>query len=231
LALATFGFGILVQQFAFLTGIMFGAGGVRMAARPDAFGLSGDRGYFYLCASIAALAIALAVLVARTRLGRLLNGLADSPVAVAAHGADVSITRVIVFCLSAFLAGIAGALLISLTGSASANGTTFSFFQSLMLLVVLTISGRSLVVAPVVAAILLVVLPSYSTDPSFASTQSIVFGVLAVLVATLRPTLAAAFAVAARQSAWRRGASPVGERGQLPPVTSLLSSAALESGV
>jgi branched-subunit amino acid ABC-type transport system permease component len=204
LALATFGFGILVQQFAFLTGSMFGAGGLRTAARPDVLGLAGDRGFFYLCAGAAALTIALVVLVARTRLGRLLNGLADSSVAIAAHGAEVSITRTLVFCLSASMAGVAGALLISLSGTASANGTTFSFYQSLMLLVVLTISGRSLVVAPVVGAVLLVVLPSYSSNPSFAAVQSIVFGALAILVATLQPTVTEAVRGAARRSEWRR---------------------------
>lgn len=212
LALATFGFGILVQQFAFLTGTMFGAGGVRYASRPEFLGLEGDRGFFYLCALVAALAMGTALLVARTRLGRLLNGVADSATAIAAHGAEVSITRVLVFCLSAFMAGIAGALLIALTGSASANGTTFSFFQSLMLLVVLTISGRSLVLGPVVGAVLLVVVPSYSTDPAFASLQSIVFGVLAVLVAVLRPTFGSSMLAGQRRTAWRRRSSPVADR-------------------
>jgi branched-subunit amino acid ABC-type transport system permease component len=217
LALATFGFAILVQQFGFFTGLMFGSGGTRLAARPAVLGLDGDRGFFYLCAGLALASLLLAVVIARSRLGRLLSGMADSPVAMAAHGADIHITRVLVFCLSAFMSGIAGVLLICLTGTAAANGTTFGFLQSLLLLVVLTISGRSLVVAPVVAAFLLAVLPSFSTDPAFGSTQQIAFGALAVLTATIRPSaVAGMFKRAATASAWRRAWSPVSDRSAAP---------------
>ena len=40
------------------------------------------------------------------RLGRLLRGLGESPVALATHGLTVNVTLVLVFCLSAFLAGV-----------------------------------------------------------------------------------------------------------------------------
>ncbi|MEW6471481.1 MAG: ABC transporter permease [Actinomycetota bacterium] len=212
LALATFGFAILVQQFAFFTGLMFGRSGIRSAPRPGILGLGTDRGFFYLCVGLAIASLLLAFVVARSRMGRLLTGMADSPLAMTAHGADIQITRVLVFCLSAFMAGIAGVLLISLTGSAAASGTTFGFQASLLLLVVLTISGRSPVASPVVAAFLLAVLPSFSTDPGFQTTQQIAFGTLAVLIAALRGMAGEYFKRAARTTAWRRQWSPVSDR-------------------
>lgn len=212
LALATFGFAILVEQLVFRTFVMFGGFSVRTAERPHAFGLDSDRGFYYLCATLAVASIVLALAVSRSRLGRLLNGVADSPTALMTHGADVNVTRVMVFCLAAFMAGVAGVLLITLSGSASASGTTFGFFQSLFLLVVLFISGRSLVASPVVAAILLAVLPSYSTDPRFGSTQQIVFGVAAIAAVVFWPSVRDAVGRAGVRTQWRRASSPVAAR-------------------
>ena len=215
LGLATFGFAVLLEQLVFRTSLLFGDFGVRTATRPGAFGLDGDRGFFYLCAALAAASLLTGVLVSRGRLGRLLRGMADSPVALSTHGTNVNITRVIVFCLAAFIAGLAGALLIALTGTASASGTTFGFFQSLFLLVVLAICGRSLVFAPVLAAILLAVLPSYSTNPDFGSLQQIAFGAVAIAIAGFGPALEGVVRRGAATSMWRRAASPVTDRVRL----------------
>ena len=212
LGLATFGFAILLERFVFSTFLMFGALGDRTGARPHVLGFETDRGFFYLCAGIAVGAVVLGVLVGRSRLGRLLRGLADSPVALATHGADVNITRVIVFCVSAFLAGVAGVLLLCLTGTARAGGTTFGFFQSLLLLAVLAISGRSIVVGPVVAALLLAVAPSYSTDPNLAAYQALLFGTAAIVAAVGGPAFSDYVRRAGPAAQWRRRASPVAER-------------------
>lgn len=212
LGLATFGFAILLEQFVFGTFLMFGAGSERRGARPDVLGMSSDRGYFYLCAAIAVSTIILALVIARTRLGRLLRGLADSPVALATHGANISITRVLVFCVSSFLAAVAGALLLGLTGTVSASGTTFGFFQSLMLLAVLSVAGRSLAIAPVMAAWLFAVAPTYSTNPDIGAYQVLGFGSAALLLAIGRPALAAYVHRAGPAAAWRTATSPVNDR-------------------
>jgi len=216
LGLATFGFAILVERFVFNTFLMFGALGDRLGARPGMFNLDGDRGFFYLCAGFAAASIGLAVIVGRSRLGRLLRGLADSPVALITHGANVSITRVLVFCLSSFLAGVAGVLLLCLTGTARAGGTTFGFFQSLLLLAVLAISGRSVIVSPVIAALFLAVLPSYSTSPDLGAWQSLLFGAAAVVASVGGPVFGDYVRRAGPASAWRRAASPVAGRSRRP---------------
>ncbi|MDQ2649092.1 MAG: ABC transporter permease [Actinomycetota bacterium] len=214
LGLATFGFAILLERFVFSTFLMFGALGDRTGARPDVFGFAGERGFFYLCAGMAVVSVALAVVVGRSRLGRLLRGLADSPVGLVTHGADVNITRVIVFCISSFLAGVAGVLLLCLTGTARAGGTTFGFFQSLFLLAVLAISGRSIVVAPVIAALLLAVAPAYSTDPNLGAYQALLFGTAAVVAAVGGPAFGDYVRRAGPAARWRLRASPVTDRGR-----------------
>ena len=60
----------------------------------------------------------------------MLRALGDSPTALLTHGLSVNVTRLLVFCLSAALAGVAGALLISFPGQAS--GVGFSSFQSMI---------------------------------------------------------------------------------------------------
>lgn len=214
LALATFGFAVLVEQVVYNLAVMFGAFGSRSGARPAALGLDGDRGFFYLCAAVGLLATVLAVVVTRSRLGRLLRGMADSATTLATSGADVRITRVIVFCLSAFLAAFAGGLLVGLTGQVSTTSVTA--FESLTLIVVLAVSGRSLVVAPILAAVLFKVLPSYVTDPDLGSYLQIGFGLTAIGATTSSGSSAAWFARRARATEWRRRRSPVRERSMAP---------------
>ena len=147
---------------------MFGAFGSRTGARPDVFGLSDPRPYYFLCVALAIGSLALVVQIRRSRLGRLLDGLADSPVALATHGSSINVTRVLVFCISSFLAGIAGALYVGVVGSVSSSGaspTAFVSFNSLLWLAVLAFLGRSAVLTPLLAAAALVIGPSVPDRP------------------------------------------------------------------
>jgi ABC-type branched-subunit amino acid transport system permease subunit len=215
LALATLGFGILVEQLFYNRSIMFGALGQREGRRPAAFDLDSDTGYFYLCAAFAVAAIGAVVLIRRSRLGRLLDALADSPLALATHGASINITRVLVFCISAAIAAVGGALLVGVTGSVSssgANAAALVSFNSLLWLAVLAFVGRSPVVAPVLAAAVLIVLPSYFTDPDTVQIQTMSFGLLAIASATFGPALSRYVREDALRSAPRVTRSPVRER-------------------
>jgi branched-subunit amino acid ABC-type transport system permease component len=185
LALATFGFGILVERLVFPMAIMFGRSGQAHAPRPS-FGIldtTTPKGYYYVALAVVVLGVAGIHLVSHSRLGRLLRGMADSPVALETLGATVNITRVIVFCLSAFFAGIAGALFASFNGTF--GGISFPSFLSLLLIVVLAIAGRDELLAPVVAAAALHVVPSYVNNATFNDYLPVLFGVSAVAVAVM----------------------------------------------
>jgi ABC-type branched-subunit amino acid transport system permease subunit len=215
LGLATLGFGVLVEQLVYNRAVMFGYLGVRTGARPALLGLDGDTGYFYLCCAFAAVAILAVAMIRRSRLGRLLNALADSPVALATHGTSINVTRVIVFCTAAFMAAIGGALYVGVVGSVSSNGvspTALVSFNSLLWLAVVSIAGRHVAVSPLIGALGLIVIPSYFTSPQTAQYLTIGFGALALLVSTYSTTVAQAVRDALPRASQRALHSPVTAR-------------------
>jgi branched-subunit amino acid ABC-type transport system permease component len=216
LAVATFGFGILLERLVFRTSLMFGAAGALDTPRPP--GLTSDRAYYYVVLAVALLAAATATAVIRGRLGRLLQAMSDSPTALSTLGTEVNVVRVLVFCLSSFLVGVAGALLGGVTQSI--NGTAFSFFTSLQWLAVLAISGAPFRYRPVPTALLagasIAVIPSYIGSATLQDYLPAIFGVAAMLNALgaeRRPRDAAEEPSARRASSRRPG--PVAARMQV----------------
>jgi ABC-type branched-subunit amino acid transport system permease subunit len=187
LALATFGFGVLMQRVAYTSGLMFGGGAgnqTRTAARPHipGFGGQSDREFYFVVLAIVLVVGLLLAAILRSRLGRLLRGLSDSPTALAVHGLTTSNTRLLVFSLSAVLAGIGGALTVSMFGSVRQTG--FGPFESLTWLAVLALSGTAVFRSSIVAALVLAVLPSYA-PAGFGNYQTLLFGALAITMAVL----------------------------------------------
>jgi ABC-type branched-subunit amino acid transport system permease subunit len=178
LALATLGFGILLAQFFYLKSFMFGLSEV-VTGRPGGF--ESDRSYYYLCLAIAFVLIGMVVGLERSRLGRLLRALADSPRALTTLGASETICRVLVFCVSAFLAGVSGALFAGQFTVVTLGA--FPFVQSLILLAVVVIAGRRTVTAAIVGPILLFVVPGYITDETITSALPAIYGLAAIFVA------------------------------------------------
>ena len=182
LALATFGFAILLERLLFGTSLMFGRTGSLVAPRP-AFA-EADRSYFYVLMAFVVAALGLITVLHRSRLGRLVRAMADSPTALDTYGMSVTVVKVIVFCVSAFLAGLGGALLGPVTGSASPPA--FGSFTSLLLVVVFVLFPGSGVAASIGAAFVWIVLPSYASGQSVDLYQPLIFGGLAVLIAVWR---------------------------------------------
>jgi ABC-type branched-subunit amino acid transport system permease subunit len=219
LALATLGFGILMQNVVFATGPMFGKGIYVAVQRPylgDA--AATDTQLYYVFLVVAALVGATLVLLNRSRLGRLLRGLAEAPVMLATQGLGVNSLRLIGFCFSAFFAGIAGAMLVSQTGSAS--GVGYGPLQSLLLLAVLGLSGTRLIRSAVVAAFLYALLPAYATSLT-SDWQPVAFGVAAIAAAVVISRAESArrwFGAAAAGSADRLRHGPASDRVRRGPL-------------
>jgi ABC-type branched-subunit amino acid transport system permease subunit len=178
LALATLGFGIVLGQFAYAKSWMFGGGQLLTERAP---GLDTDREYYYLLLGVAISSVLFVLAVEQSRLGRLLRAMADSPIALSTLGASVNVSRVIVFCISCFLAGVSGALYASLFGAVTQDA--FNFVQSLVVLAVLAIAGRRTVTAAFVAPFLLYVIPVYIDDPKTSQWLQLAFGIGAMFVA------------------------------------------------
>ncbi len=186
LALATFGFGLLLQFMFYTQDFMFGDSGAgRDEPRPASLGigLDTDAGYYRLVLVLLVVVLVGVVALDRGRLGRLLRGLADSPVALTTNGTSVNVTRVLVFCLSAFLASIAGALV----GVANTTVAADSYQPLLSLTyfaLVVIVAGREPWYA-LMAAFGLILVPSYLEGADTATWTTLLFGLTAVGLALL----------------------------------------------
>ena len=183
LALATFGFGILLQYMFYTRDYMFGTDGNGLQMpRPDlGSGPLGDVGYYYVALTVLVAAALAVVLLTRSRLGRLLRGMGDAPTALETTGAAVNVTRVLVFCLSAFLAAVAGALIGVARTTVSLDA--YPPLLSLTYLALITITVGREPWNALLAGLALVVLPSYVSGAHTTTVLQLVFGVSAVLVA------------------------------------------------
>ena len=186
LALATFGFGIFVEQMFYNQSFMFGsATDGAPAPRPhvDLLGwhLDGDTGFYYLILLIVLLAVAVTLAVQRGRLGRLLRAMADSPLGLEAYGTSVNLTKVVVFCLSAGLASVSGALLAMLFHYGV--GSNYASFNSLTLVAVVVIASVGDPWYAVLGALGLTVLPGYWTSANVSTYLEIAAGFFAVIFA------------------------------------------------
>lgn len=218
LALATLGFAILLQNVVFPTKLMFGSALSVTTTRPELGALDGgdDTTMYYLVLGVTVTVLAALAALGRSRLGRLLQALADAPTMLSTNGLEVPTLRLTVFCLSAFVAGIGGALTLAQTGAAS--GVGYGPVQSLMLVTVLALCGTRLVRSPILAAGLLSVVPGYLNGFSLQQ-QSLVFGICAMLAALLmaaRPQWNAWVSGAAAGSAhrWARTGTAPPRRGR-----------------
>jgi ABC-type branched-subunit amino acid transport system permease subunit len=177
LALATLGFGIVISQFAYPKSYMFGSG----LPTTRAPGFDTDTSYYYLLLAFAAASVALVLVIERSRMGRLLRAMSDSPTALTTLGTTVAVSRVLVFCISGFLAGVSGAMYATLFGSV--NQDTFNFVQSLLALAVLAIAGSRAWLAAFLAPALLYVIPLYFSDQKFNLWLQLFFGLGAIAAA------------------------------------------------
>jgi ABC-type branched-subunit amino acid transport system permease subunit len=144
--------------------------------------VANDEQYFYVAAAILAVVILCVVILQRSRLGRLLRALADSPLALSTYGTGTTTTLMLLFAISAFFAGIAGGVIAVGNGAAGPGG--LGSLQSLLWVAVIAITGTNLIRSSILAALALVVLPSYLSDLD-ADYQAIGFGVLAIVASLI----------------------------------------------
>lgn len=154
LAMVTIAFGAVIEiganRWTSLTG---GPAGLRVP-RPE--WLEGAT-YYYIAALLAILGtLALANLVS-TRFGRTLRALGQSEVAAAVLGVDVRGWKMRVFAISAFYAGLGGALLAYQSTFLNSDG--FQFAASVSFLVGVIAGGAGTLAGPLVGTVIVVLLP------------------------------------------------------------------------
>lgn len=185
LALATLGFALLIQDVFYNTNLMFGQNSVGLAEpRPNVsiggWHLYTDQGFYFLLLLIAVLVVATIAVITSGRLGRLLKGMSDSQVALETRGTTASVLKVIIFCITAAMASMAGAL----TGMLYHYGVPGSFqaFGAVQLVVLVVLIQIGDPWYAVIGAVMTTVLPGYINAGGFTSYLNLLFGVSALAI-------------------------------------------------
>ena len=184
LALATFGLGILAQYIFYSEGYMFGPSGLGLPMpRPTLswIDVSSDRGYYYVVVIVVIISAVLLTALNRSRLGRLLRGLAESPTALQVSGTSINVTQVLVFCMAAFMAAAGGAL-IGVAESTTSAASYSPFLSLTYFVLIMIVPGREPWNA-LIAGVALMVIPSYISGGTVTAILQVVFGVSAVVYA------------------------------------------------
>ena len=154
LALATMAFALLMDNLVFAdTSISGGLTGMNIsAASIGPLSLRSYTAQFYLCLAVLTAGGAGAFLLRRGPVGRRLNMVRDSPAAASTLGANLTLTKLAVFAGCGAVAAVGGALLA--VTQQTIDPSNFSFNDSLELLLLVVIGGRSLVSGALVAGAL-----------------------------------------------------------------------------
>lgn len=181
LALLTFGFGLLVQEVIFPQTWMYSTiGGSRVI--PSPFGRSDATSQYYFVLIAFILTAVVIVVLAQSRIGRVLRGMAGTQTGVSTLGLSIPVSKLIVFSISAFIASIAGVMYGMLLTNIDGSVAAFQPFNSLVLLAILVIQPFGEPWYALLAG-LSAVIPGFFHGQQPTLILDIFFGVSAILVA------------------------------------------------
>jgi branched-chain amino acid transport system permease protein len=142
----------LAERFSDITGGTDGLQGIEMAPILGlfAFDMFGKVGFFY-CLAVLFLLFLLARRIVHSPFGLSLRAIRNNPLRAAAIGIPVNRRLIAIYTLSAFYAGIAGALFTQSTQLASLD--VFSFERSADLMLVLVIGGTGYLYGGLIGAV------------------------------------------------------------------------------
>jgi ABC-type branched-subunit amino acid transport system ATPase component/ABC-type branched-subunit amino acid transport system permease subunit len=161
LAMATIGFGIIVQLILvneiWLTN---GSDGITTIPSPWIGSLElKDPGTFFYVAAVSLILLTWgAIRLKNSRVGRAFMAIRENEMAAGATGVDTTYYKVMAFALSAGYAGVGG-WLFAHGGSHYISPDTFSFEQSVILLVMTVLGGNGSAIGSIVGGTLLTLLP------------------------------------------------------------------------
>jgi branched-chain amino acid transport system permease protein len=202
LALITFGIAVSFPQLPKKFDHFFGGttGKVLNLVKPP-FGLNTTPNdwLYYLTWGIAFVLLVVAWLLLRAKPGRALQAIRDSEVAAVSSGVNLATYKTMAFGISAFYAGIAGALYVIARGYI--NPDVFPIILSVYLVAALAVGGLGSLPGQIAGAALIYVLenrgddvtkwinhlPGVNLDPQRPGMPSVVFGAVLILVILLLP--------------------------------------------
>lgn len=181
LALGTLGFGVFLERTFYGKGFMFTTLATgRVMPRPS-FARS-DPAFYRFVLVIVVLVVLLVNTIHRGRLGRILRGIGDAPTAISTLGLNTSMTRVIVFCISAFITAVSGILYGAQVHAAETNALFFNSFTSLTLIAVLALAPFRDPWFAIFAGVTQVI-PGYIHSSNTSHWLTVIFGFFAIRIA------------------------------------------------
>ena len=172
----------LVNDVFGLTG---GANGIFGISRPVLFGhrIRRPHEFLYLIWGFVAVTVLLFHRLEQSRFGRALNYLREDPVAAEGSGVNTARYRLLAFGLGAAWAGMTGTLFAAKMTIISPE--SFSFWESVVLFLMVILGGSGSIPGVIVGAALVVVLPEVFRG--FASGRMLVFGLVMMIMMVVRP--------------------------------------------
>ncbi|OAG27805.1 branched-chain amino acid ABC transporter permease [Thermodesulfatator autotrophicus] len=186
LAMATLGFGVIVYIFfKELISLTGGPSGLVGIPPLEILGkvFMESREYYFLFGGILFLALLGALHLAHSPFGRGLLAIHDSEAATVSLGYDTNRLKLIVFLLSAALAGLAGSLYAHFAMFIAP--TSFTFLHSVKLVTMVVIGGVASLWGALLGAAVLTILPEVLTV--FEDYDVLVFGAILVLIMIFLP--------------------------------------------
>lgn len=148
-------------------------------------GLTGIKHYsnFYNAYWVMAISVFLMYTVMKSRHGRAVLAIREDDIASEASGIHNTFYRTFAFTLSAFFAGVAGALYAHHIGILGAK--TFDFNRSIEILVIVVLGGLGSFTGSIVSAFLLTVLPEFLRQ--FSDYRMLVYALALIVMMIYRP--------------------------------------------
>lgn len=218
LALSTFAIAFASRELIFNDDRIYGIGN-QVVGRLAIGGLdfSGNRVFIVLCGAIFAL-VGVGVLgIRRSSFGRRLSAVRDSPAACATLGLHIRRTKLVVFCTSSAIAGLAGGLFGGV--NVSVGTIDFESVNNVVLFLFAFVGGITTVTGALLGGVLFALLPLVQSEsPSLAGIVFATVAIAAVLLGKQPNGLAGL--LYGRVDRWRHaGAVSRIERAEVPPTS------------
>jgi len=184
LTIATLGFGIAVNQvltnWEMLSG---GRAGLFLPKLAIAGARLSDRSVYYLFTALTALLLWGTVNLVRSHIGRAFVAIRDSDIAAEVMGVNLTIYKTLAFAVSAFYAGIGGAMLAYLLGFLEPQ--MFTLFESIYYFSMIVVGGLGTIPGSVLGAAVLTILPQELAE--LKQYLPLVYGATIVFVMAVEP--------------------------------------------
>jgi len=186
LAIVTLGFGEIIRLFLNnLDRLTNGPQGISRIDQPHIFGfaLTTPQDFFWLLMPLVAVAFTLAWRLENSILGLGWAAIREDQDAARGIGIDTTVAKLLAFGLSAILGGFAGVIFAGF--QRFVDPVSFTFWESLTVVLIVVIGGLGNLIGVLVGAAALIILPELLRD--YSEYRMLLYGLALVIVILLRP--------------------------------------------